>query len=352
MSLPARLLNTSRICKSTAINSLSRSTDSCTKVVRVHPPGSHQTSRWVFLVLAALAMWLGGCTSIRPIVKIGLIAPFEGLYRESGYAALEAMRQAIGECTPHGMDVLPVALDDSGDPDQARRAAQKLLVDPQVVAVVGPFLLDTITAVSTVMTKDTTIPWYLPILGASQPGEVALSDNEWLQAQVDFVAANTSATRILLLGLPAEWHFGAESNPLLGSIVPVVRVDDVAAASQEIQAGDALLWLGRPEAGAAWRNAQSAVHPENEFWMATQAGIDVFALHNTQNSQAHWLFWTPSEYNASSQPDGRAILPNDTLTAATYQTTCVALQNLAEPGRVDTGRWQLHSHPIHESGSP
>ena len=41
----------------------------------------------LFLILAT------GCTPVRPVVKIGLIAPFEGLYRDSGYGALAAMRQ-------------------------------------------------------------------------------------------------------------------------------------------------------------------------------------------------------------------------------------------------------------------
>src|SRR5688500_13064399 len=113
MSLLAHWLNTNRICRSTAINN------------------------WGAFFLNLLAFLLvTGCTSIRPIIKIGLIAPFEGLYRQSGYTALDAMRQAMAECTPPGMDVLPLALDDSGDPARAQRAAQKLLIDPSVGAIV------------------------------------------------------------------------------------------------------------------------------------------------------------------------------------------------------------------------
>src|SRR3954452_7384256 len=144
MSLPAPWLNNSRICKVTVISH----NLTCFTLDPKNLPGSVGASGKV--VLAALVLLiLCGCTSIRPIVKIGLIAPFEGLYRQSGYDALEAMRQAMADCTPAGVDVLPLALDDSGDPAQAQRAAQKMLVDPAVRAVVGPLLLNDVPAVST-----------------------------------------------------------------------------------------------------------------------------------------------------------------------------------------------------------
>ncbi len=75
------------------------------------------------------------------MVKIGLIAPFEGLYRESGYEALAAMRSAIADSplpSQVRIDILPLALDDSADPQRSGRAAAKMLADPAVAAVVGP----------------------------------------------------------------------------------------------------------------------------------------------------------------------------------------------------------------------
>src|SRR3954452_18921273 len=165
MSLPAPWLNNSRICKVTVISH----NLTCFTLDPKNLPGSVGASGKV--VLAALVLLiLCGCTSVRPIVKIGLIAPFEGFYRQSGYDALDAMRQAMAACTPAGVDVLPLALDDSGDPVQSKRAAQKLLVDPTVRAIVGPILLDEIPVVATVITPATGIPWYIPTLRTATAG--------------------------------------------------------------------------------------------------------------------------------------------------------------------------------------
>ena len=58
--------------------------------------------RRAFLALFSISALLAvsSCTSIRPVVKVGLIAPFEGLYRETGYAALDAVRRHVPQ-TPH-----------------------------------------------------------------------------------------------------------------------------------------------------------------------------------------------------------------------------------------------------------
>ncbi|MFZ1771520.1 MAG: ABC transporter substrate-binding protein, partial [Caldilinea sp.] len=85
-----------------------------------------------------LGLVLAACTDVRPLVKIGLIAPFEGLYRRTGYEALAAMRQALADAPTGPVAIIPLALDDSADPTRTVRAAEKLLVDPQVQAVVGP----------------------------------------------------------------------------------------------------------------------------------------------------------------------------------------------------------------------
>jgi hypothetical protein len=87
---------------------------------------------WVLILLLLLA----GCTHIRPVHKVALIAPFEGLYRERGYEALAALRAALSTCVPSGVAILPVALDDSGQSEKAARAAQNLLADPSVMAII------------------------------------------------------------------------------------------------------------------------------------------------------------------------------------------------------------------------
>lgn len=72
-----------------------------------------------------------------------MIAPFEGLYRPEGYAALYAVKLALQECNAAGgvagYRVELVALNDDGDPGQAALQARKLALDPDVVGVIGPF---------------------------------------------------------------------------------------------------------------------------------------------------------------------------------------------------------------------
>jgi hypothetical protein len=78
-----------------------------------------------------------------PVVKIGLIAPFEGLGRPLGYAVLPAVKAAIAETNAsnslHGYRVALVALNDDLDPATAARQAGALAQDRDILAVLGPF---------------------------------------------------------------------------------------------------------------------------------------------------------------------------------------------------------------------
>jgi ABC-type branched-subunit amino acid transport system substrate-binding protein len=89
-----------------------------------------------------LAFLLTACAaSTQPVVKVGLVAPFEGRYRPIGYEAIYAARLAIREINARGgidgRRIELVALDDRGEPAKALAAARQLALDPQVVAVVG-----------------------------------------------------------------------------------------------------------------------------------------------------------------------------------------------------------------------
>lgn len=95
-----------------------------------------------FSLSLCLSVFLAACTaSTQPVVKIGLVAPFEGRYRPIGYEAIYAARLAIREINAqgglHGRRIELVALDDRGEPEKAITAARQLILDPQVVAVVG-----------------------------------------------------------------------------------------------------------------------------------------------------------------------------------------------------------------------
>lgn len=77
------------------------------------------------------------------VVKIGLIAPFEGRERASGYDAIYAARLAVRELNAArgaaGWRLELVAYDDRADPALAAVAARNLAADPDVVAVIGHF---------------------------------------------------------------------------------------------------------------------------------------------------------------------------------------------------------------------
>jgi branched-chain amino acid transport system substrate-binding protein len=87
---------------------------------------------------------------VRPTVKIGLVAPFEGRYRYVGYDVVYAVRLALREANAAGgvggYSVELVAYDDGADPAMAVQQARKLAVDPEVVAVIGHFREETTAA--------------------------------------------------------------------------------------------------------------------------------------------------------------------------------------------------------------
>lgn len=94
----------------------------------------------LFLFLLFLGL-VTSCQSVDPVVKIGLVAPFEGRQREVGYDVLYSARLAVREINEAGgiggKRVALVALDDGGRDEFAQATAQSLAIDPGVVAVVG-----------------------------------------------------------------------------------------------------------------------------------------------------------------------------------------------------------------------
>jgi hypothetical protein len=96
------------------------------------------------LVLAG-CLTLSACVlpgSVKPTVKIGLSAPFEGLHRDLGYEALHAVRLAVQERNAAGgiggsYWVELVALNDFDEPEQAAAQAEKMAIDPLILGVMG-----------------------------------------------------------------------------------------------------------------------------------------------------------------------------------------------------------------------
>jgi ABC-type branched-subunit amino acid transport system substrate-binding protein len=125
--------------------------------------------------------------STQPIVKLGLIAPFEEAHRAEGYAVLDAVKLAIGERNASGgvagRQVALVALNDNGRPDEAAMQAAKLAVDRDVLGVVGPLSEATAAAAG-------------PILAAEGLAWIALVDTTPVAAPVssEFAASYRART--------------------------------------------------------------------------------------------------------------------------------------------------------------
>nr|MBN1229754.1 ABC transporter substrate-binding protein [Anaerolineae bacterium] len=101
----------------------------------------HAPKLAIWLVWLLSVLLLLGCVQSLQAVKIGLIAPFEGQYREIGVDVIPAARLAIREYAEQsqetGVAIELVAYDDSGDPALAADQARILLTDPDIVMVIG-----------------------------------------------------------------------------------------------------------------------------------------------------------------------------------------------------------------------
>jgi len=120
-------------------------------------------------------MFASACGSTRPVIKFGLVAPLEGRYRPVGYDAIYAARLAVRERNASGgvggYRVELVAYDDGGDAQAATERAKQLALDPQVVAVIGHFRVDTTRAAWDVYAREA-LPLIAPVIPAD-----ALSDS-------------------------------------------------------------------------------------------------------------------------------------------------------------------------------
>lgn len=96
-----------------------------------------------FWLLAATCLFLATCCpNVKPTVKIGLSAPFEGRHRDLGYEVLYAVRLAMRERNDEGgvgerSLVELVALNDFNDPQEAVAQAYEMSADPDVLGVLG-----------------------------------------------------------------------------------------------------------------------------------------------------------------------------------------------------------------------
>lgn len=121
--------------------------------------GNGSANIFVYLCLTVVLI---GCREAPPVVKIGLVAPFEGQYRAVGYDAVYSARLAVREVNENGgigrngtgsggrYYLALTALDDGGDPELAAEVAESLVLDPDVMAVIGHWLPEETAAAASI----------------------------------------------------------------------------------------------------------------------------------------------------------------------------------------------------------
>lgn len=275
-------------------------------------------ARVVFCLSFSLALL--SCNSTRPVVKIGLLAPFEGLYRESGYEALSAMRMALADYPLENFDAIPLALDTSADPAQARRAAAKMLRDETVVAVIGPLQARQVSAVAEVLTASD-VAW--------QP-QVRPASSEEAQSLIETTISEMSGTNIVVAGLDYGWPQNSTAQWSSKTGKSVTLVDSATGAA----AADAVLWLGSPAQGAAFLGDLRTQSPAVPFWTTAAAGDPAFLAllwERLDGSPPGPIYWVVALGESAEQytnwSAGHADAPPTAF--AVYLATQRALQQIA-----------------------
>ncbi len=172
------------------------------------------------MTLAALAiiglLALAGCAlpplpgGTRPLVKIGLAAPFEGLDRPLGYEALQGVKTALAERNAAGgvggALVELVALNDSGEADEARTQASEFAADPAVMGVITGWSEETARAALPVYRQKglgVVVPWSVSAELADRQAGVVLAVAD-VQRAADALAGAVAAAgpvrRLVVVG--------------------------------------------------------------------------------------------------------------------------------------------------------
>ncbi len=128
------------------------------------------------LILLSLGL-AASCQTAPPVVKIGLVAPFEGANRAVGYDVIYSARLAARQINQsggiNGKRVSLVALDDAGNVEQAQQAAVSLAIDPDVTLVLGHWNEETTTAAAAIYAEAD-----LPLIRMGEPPFAAVDPTE------------------------------------------------------------------------------------------------------------------------------------------------------------------------------
>lgn len=287
-----------------------------------------------------LALVLAGCSNVRPVAKIGLIAPFEGLERRTGYMALAAMRQAIAETPDNGVGIVPLALDDSADPTRAQRTAEKLLRDPQVRAVVGP-LAPSLTANVSDTLGAASLPWFAPYAVDPDGGFAdPRTDDRWargLAAAVGAAVQRQGATALVLAGDAQGWPTWDAATWSAIAGLPVRRLSGDVDAEKALVDTDAVFWLGAADAAAAFLNTLPAELAQLSFWLGPVGGDPILTEHVKIDRKLYWLTWSSLPYNDWAATHS----PATPYAYLVYQATRTAIEAVTGAATTTATPWEV-----------
>ncbi len=212
----------------------------------------------ILWILALGSFLLTGClpSRIPDVVKIGLVAPFEGRYRYIGYDAVYAARLAVREVNAAGgiggAPVELVAYDDRGNVDMAVQAARSLVVDAEVVAVIGHYRDET-SAVGAEIYNEANLPYI--VLGAYAP----LFDTTWhlmprpaslAEAMVRSAAAPSAAMGAIWGDGPVAAELAALTGSETASTQASPQAEVVYSTLSPVEVGEAMVrWRDRGATG-------------------------------------------------------------------------------------------------------
>jgi len=224
--------------------------------------------------ILSLALFLSACVPIgdtAPVVKIGLIAPFEGLGRPLGYAILPEIRSAIDDANTDGSlgayRVALVALNDELYRAEAGAQARALALDPEMVAVLGPWTVATFeTATPILISEGIAVIGSAPI--AASAGVVNLCPATDALAKAMLARAGTGEIIIagpenaLAAALSAiepratRWPSDQTIAETPGSTVVVIHTGEAEAAAGDLRGWRAAGWrgtmIGGPDMAQSW----------------------------------------------------------------------------------------------------
>jgi hypothetical protein len=174
-------------------------------------------------VLALFACWATRQRSPR-LYRVALVAPFEGLYRETGYAALDSLRAQVRSLNERlarqGVQYQVWAVDDGNDPALARRRSLELVADPLVLAVVGHYTPETAAAAAPAYaTAGLVLVSPVAVAGSEEGQPTTLSAAAPPLATLDAMTTWAGADATTFIGGAALWPAPGGSDALTASLV-------------------------------------------------------------------------------------------------------------------------------------